>query len=234
MQTFLNNKIKLTLALFTIAAGTLLSSCLDNDGTDSSSIVSAVSVIHASPDSPGLEFVIDNQRVERFTYGDNYIPYFVAYSGNRFARVYEQGSFNRPLYEFELKLTNGKYYSVFIAGKKDELSSLILEDDLTSPGENATVRFVHLSPDAPALDFNISADSTLASNKKFKEHTGFQLVTPGTYNIVVKSYGSDESIFNEELTFKEGEIYTVWAKGLIDTEEDEQKFGVSIITHNVD
>jgi len=234
MQTFLNSKIKPAILLLMFVLSTVMSSCLDDGGPDSSSIVSAVSIIHASPNSPGFEFVIDNQRVERFTYGDNYIPYFVAYSGNRFARIYEQGSFNRPLYEFELRLVNGKYYSVFIAGEKDKLSSLVLEDDLTEPGENAAVRFVHLSPDAPALDFTITADSTIASNKKYKEYTGFQQVTPGTYNILVKSHGSENLIFNQELTFETGQIYTVWAKGLAKTEEEEQKFGVSVVTHNVD
>lgn len=233
MQRFLNIKIKLAILLSAFVATTTLSSCLDGGGPDSASIVSAVSVIHASPNSPVFEFVIDNQRVERFSYGDNYIPYFVAYSGNRYARVYEQGAFDRPLYEFELRLVNEKYYSVFIAGEKDSLSSLILEDDLSSTGENAGVRFVHLSPDAPALDFNITADSVLASNKKFKDYTSFQQIEPGTYNISLTSHGSDDLTFNEELTFKAGEIYTVWAKGLVTTEEEEQSFGVNIVTHNI-
>lgn len=234
MQTFLNIKIKLPILL--LALLTSFSSCLNDDGPDSSSIVSAVSVVHASPNSPIFEFVIDNQRVERFSYGDVYIPYFVAYSGNRLARVYEQNSFDRPVHEFELKLVNGNYYSVYIAGKKDKLSSLIVEDDLTSPGEKAKVRFIHLSPDAPALDFNISTDSTLASNKKYKEYTSFQEVTPGTYNITIKPHASASLnlIYNEELKFEAGKIYTVWAKGLVETEEENQAFGASVITHTID
>lgn len=234
MQLFSNNKIKLRALAMAFIASSSLTSCLDSSGPDSSSIVSAVSVIHASPNSPGFEFVVDNQRVERFSYGDNYIPYFVAYSGNRYARVYEQGSFNRPLYEFELRLINGKYYSVFITGDKDNLSSLILEDDLTSPGENANVRFVNVSPDAPALDFSVTSDSTLASNKKYKEYTSFQQVTPGTYNVLVKSHGNEDIVFNEEVQFKAGQIYTVWAKGFVETEAEDQAFGINVIRHVID
>src|SRR5690554_3973040 len=115
----------------------LLSSCLKDSGPDTGSIVSAITVVHGSPNSPALDFVLDNQRIldpngPEFTYGKQ-IPYFRAFSGSRLARIYEKNNFNSPLYGVELKLMSGNYYSLFIGGKEGSLTSLLIEDDLAKP-----------------------------------------------------------------------------------------------------
>lgn len=53
----------------------------------------------------------------------------------------------------------GKAYSLFLAPDQDPAirsTSLLLEDNLSAPAPgNAHVRFVHLCPDAPAVDFSL-------------------------------------------------------------------------------
>lgn len=226
-------KLSFTLLLFTV----LFSSCLKDSEREYNDtvIVSALTVINASPDTPPLDFVLDNQRVQKFSYPDEKINYFAAFSGKRSARLFETGQLNQPVHEFEIRLLQGKYYSLYITGTKDNLGSLLIEDDLRSPGkEYAKVRFINLSPDAPALDFKISGDSVLASQKRFKEYTGFQDVKAGNYSAVIKSSNGDIVNFPFDLQIKAGKIYTVWAKGLIESSNENEKFGYSLVNHNID
>lgn len=224
------------LLLFAIISFSL-SSCLKDSGPDTGSIVSAITVIHASPNSPAFDFVLDNQRIldpigPEFVYGKR-IPYFRAFSGSRLARVYEKNNFITPLHEVELKLISGNYYSLFIGGTKESLTSLIIEDDLTKPLEGkARIRFVNLSPDAPALDFDITENTTLASDKKFNEYTSFQEVDAGSYEASIKSHSGNSINLPVDLELEDGKIYTIWAKGLINTDVEEEEFGYETLTHN--
>lgn len=238
MKTAFKLKLsKASIIMFLLSAIISLSSCLKNSGPDTGSIVSALTVIHASPNSPAFDFVLDNQRIldpsgPEFVYGKR-IPYFRAFSGSRLARVYEKNNFISPLHEVELKLISGNYYSLFIGGKKESLTSLLIEDDLAKPLEGkAKIRFVNLSPDAPALDFNITANTTLASNKKFKEYTAFQEIDAGSYDASIKSHSGNSIDLPIDLELKDGKIYTIWAKGLITTDVEEEEFGYETLTNN--
>lgn len=237
MKHYLQNKLRnsfLVTAILFLTLSLSLSSCLKKSGPDSSSIVSALTVINASPDSPTLEFVLNNQRVHEFSYPDKRISYFTIFSGSHYARIYPAGNFTSHLYEVGVNLLPGKYYSLFIAGKTDNLTSLAIEDDMSFPESgNARIRFINLSSDAPALDFKLSTDSVIASNKKFKEYTSFQEVKAGQYNALIKSNIGNSINLPLELELKAGEIYTVWARGFVDTEVENQEFNYQVIVNNV-
>src|SRR5690606_22412752 len=125
-----HHSMKISVALLLVTL--FLSSCLkdsDREYSDST-IVSALTVVNASPGTPPLDFVLDNQRVQKFSYQNDKINYFAAFSGKRFARIFESGQSNQSLFEFEIRLLQGKYYSLFINGIKDDMGSLLIEDDL--------------------------------------------------------------------------------------------------------
>lgn len=226
---------KLTLLLL-LTVSFLTSSCLKDSGTDYSTIVSALTVVHASPNSSDFEFILDNQRSQQtISYPNKRLPYFPAYSGSRFVRIYETGNFNTPVYDVEIKLIQGKYYSLFIGGKSESLTSVLIEDDMTIPAQGkAKIRFINLSPDSDPLDFKLSGDNTIASNKKFKEYTGFQEVNVGNYTATIESHDGNEIELPLDLTIESGKIYTIWARGLVDTTVDEERFDYSVIVNNLD
>lgn len=224
-------KAILLLTIFSV----FLASCLKESGQDSGSIVSALTVIHASPNSPELEFVLDNQRVQTFTYADRNIDYFAAFSGSRVAKIFEANKFNTVLHQTTLKLMSGKYYSVFVTGKKDSLSSLVLEDNLSKPAPGkARIRFVHLSPDAPALDFSVGDDFTLASNIEYRRSTDYHEVDAETYSTRLKSHRGEVIDMEQEITLDPGKTYTFWVKGLLYTETETEALGYKLMVHEVD
>ena len=78
------------------------------------------------------------------------------------------------------------------------------------------MRFIHLSPDAPAVDIALTGGGVLFPNKAFREFTAFTPVDAGTINLEVRVAGTQTvALAIPGVTFDAGKIYTVWAKGLL-------------------
>lgn len=89
------------------------------------------------------------------------------------------------------------YYSVYLSGKVQAPDDLVTTDDLTRPaGVKAKIRFVHLSPDGPAVDF-AGAISTVAGprpiiigNRSYKTSSDFVSIDAGLYTFELRGAGS--------------------------------------------
>lgn len=237
------NRVFLTSMLF-IGLCTLLflSSCLKDSmlgpgsSPNSESVISGLSVIHASPDAPAFDFVLNGERIfpsdQSFT---KYISYSPLFAGKYQAKFYTHGTYTNAFYISNIMLAKGKYHSLFLAGlKTDSLTTLLLEDDLTQPREgNAKLRFVNLSPDAGALDIFIIAENPFASKKNFKGYTAFNEIEAGEYAATFKSSEGKPIHHTFNLKLQKGKIYTVWAKGLVGTTNDDQSFGNGLVIHDL-
>lgn len=69
----------------------------------------------------------------------------------------------------------------------------IVLTDLTNkvPFYSAEVRFVHASPDAPAVDIAVKNGPVLFSDVEFKESQGYIRVPQGTYDLEVRVAGTN-------------------------------------------
>jgi len=230
--------------LVLLAAVSILafSACLKDDGAVNQ--ISAVRALNAAPGSAQLDIGLDqnqlnydrqNMRTEDFAYGDT-LPYKNAWPGSRWVRVFETGSgaSTQPIAQGTVQFTPGKFYSLYVVGYED-IELMATEDDLSAPGAGkAKIRFIHLSPDAPALDFAIAGtDTPLAADKVFKEVEKFSTVDADeTYTFQIIEHSSGDVVHTFEFTPGSDMIYTVWAKGLFDNEGDAAlDFGHGIITH---
>lgn len=239
------NSVLRFLLLF-ISLYTLLSlfSCLKDNrfgpssSPNSESIISGLLIINGSPDAPAFDFVLNGEPIfpsnRAFT---KYTPYFPLYAGIYHARFYTHNTYSNAFYTTDINLARGKYQSLFLAGTvANSLSTLLIEDDLTKPkAGNAKVRFLNLSPDVGGLDFSIVEDSLLASKKEFKQYTDFYEIPMGDYHAKIKT--STNAFIQQNYTFQlkleEGKIYTVWAKGLVETTIEDQAFGNGLIIHDL-
>ncbi|MFC4777204.1 DUF4397 domain-containing protein [Paenibacillus sp. GCM10023252] len=80
------------------------------------------------------------------------------------------------------------------------------------PSTYASVRLLHASPDAPAVD--VYANGTLiASNIKYKDSTPYLMIPAGSYSIEIKPAGSQTAVLTKTVSFKEGTAYTAAAAG---------------------
>lgn len=219
-----------------------LSACLKDDGGVNQ--ISAVRALNAVPGSPKLDIGLDGNKLnydqntgrnEDFAYLDT-LPYKNAWPGNRLVRVFdpEDGPSAPPVVQGTVGFTPGKFYSLYVVGH-EAIELMATEDDLSAPAAGkAKLRFIHLSPDAPALDFGIAGEETLlATNKAFKSIEGFFAVDADeAHTFRITDHGSDDVLHAFEFTPKAGLIYTVWVRGLLEHEGSETlDFGHEIIIH---
>jgi hypothetical protein len=226
----MRSRISIIISAIFIALITLVSSCEKDDEKTYANLM----VVHASPDGPGVDLLIDDVKKNSaaLTYPNN-TGYLSLESGTRNIKVNLSGT-TTNIINGDLTVEKDKNYSLFAIDVVAKLSVLVLGDDLTPPpAGKAHVRFVHLSPDAPAVDIAIASSGTVVfGNTAFKGFTAFTSLNAGTYNLDVRLAGtSTVALVLPAITLQEGKIYTVFAKGLVQG-TGAQALGAEVIPNN--
>ncbi|MCB9089779.1 MAG: DUF4397 domain-containing protein [Calditrichae bacterium] len=176
-----------------------------------------VMVIHASPDAPGVDLLLDdavvNSAALEFPANTGYLE---VNPGTRNIKVNASGT-SQTVIEADLVFTADQNYSIFAVDVLSKITPLVFEDDLTAPAAGkAHVRFIHLSPDAPAVDITLTDGSVVFGNYEFKQATDFTPLDAATYNLQVRLAGTSTVVLDlPGIVLEDGKIYTVFAKGLV-------------------
>lgn len=220
-----------------LALGALLISC-DKDETPQA--MASVNVIHASPDAPGVDLLVDNLKVNttalNFSEATGYLKVFV---GTRNIKVNATGTATSVI-NTNLTFAADKYYSIFAYNQLSSIAALIVEDNLTLPSAGqAHIRFFHLSPNAPTVTVGTLSGTTFSpvfSGRSFETQAtasanqSFTPVAAGTYTFDVQANGTSVLTLSN-IVLQAGKIYTVFAKGLVNG-TGSQALGAQIVTHN--
>ena len=193
---------------------------------------SLVKVVHASPDAPGVDLLVDNTVAGTNLTFPNNTGYLTVNSGTRNVKVNVTGT-QTTVIEANVDFMQNKNYTVFAVNSVANIEPLLIEDDLTAPAQGkAHVRFIHLSPDAPAVDITLTDGTVVFGNKSFKEFTAFTPLDAGTYALQVRVAGTSTVALDlGNITVESGKIYTVFAKGFL-TGVGQQALGAEIIVNN--
>lgn len=236
---------KWVLAMAMVASGMLVGGCLKDDNHVYQ--VAAVRALNAIPGSEQLDVFLDQNKLnfnnetwqdEEFAYTDT-LPYKNAWPNNRMVSVVDPTDYPnaKPLVQKNVNFVPGKFYSLYVVGY-DDIEVLSTEDDLAEPAEGkAKIRFAHLSPDAPAVDFEVHAGSGenpwRVDDNAFKDITGFATVDGDiTYTINFIEHGTDVILHTFEFTPESDMIYTVWVGGLMgNTGDAALDFGHGVAIH---
>jgi hypothetical protein len=193
---------------------------------------SLVKVVHASPDAPGVDLLVDNTIAGTNLTFPNNTGYLTVNSGTRNVKVNVTGTSNTVI-EANLNLMANTNYSVFAVNSVSNIEAIVIEDDLSAPAQGkAHVRFIHLSPDAPAVDVTLSDGTIVFGNKKFKEFTAFTPLDAGSYDLEVREGNTSNVVLDlPVINLEAGKIYTVFAKGFL-SGSGAQQLGAEIIVNN--
>ena len=200
-----------------------------------------VLVTHASPDAPGVDLLVDNQKVNAsaLTF-PNSTGYLTVTAGTRNIKVNAAGT-TTTVINADVPFTKDKNFSLFAYNQLASIGAVLVEDDLTTPASGkAHVRFFHLSPGAPAVTVGVLAGSTFTpvfSNRAFETQAtatanqAFAPVDAGTYTFDVRVAGTTTSVLTlTGINLQAGKIYTVFARGIVGNTTS--PLGASIIAHN--
>jgi hypothetical protein len=203
---------------FSIAVMILLVSCLDDDENLVSEPVEVayVSIYHAAPDAPDFDIIVDGRVINSapFDYS-SYSGYLNFFTGNREIRFAARNADN-ALIDTTFNFEDEKAYSLFAINRLSKIEALLVEDSAATPAAgNAMVRFVHLSPDAPAFDIAIDGNETpLFTGKSFKQATDFKEIAADTYDFQVKAPGATDAVLSaQDVDILPGRFYTIVTRG---------------------
>jgi len=218
----------------------LSASLISCDKDETPQATASINVIHASPDAPGVDLLVDNVKVNaaalNFPEASGYLKVF---SGTRNIKVNATGT-NNSVINADLTFSADRYYSVYAYNRLASIAAIVVEDNLAMPAAGqAHIRFFHLSPNAPIVTVGTLSGATFTpvfSNRSFETQAtasanqNFTPVAAGTYTFDVQANGA--SVLNlPNIVLQAGKIYTVFAKGLVGG-TGSQVLGAQIVTHN--
>lgn len=229
---FKNMILFLTIMLF---AGFGFTGCSDDEDPISpapTTPTAKVMVVHASPDAPGVDLLVDNAVVGTNLTFPNSTGYLDVPAGTRNVKVNVTGT-QTTVIGADLNIAGNSAYSAFAVNTVANIEPLVLVDNLTAPASGkAHVRFIHLSPDAPAVDITLTDGTVVFSNVAFKGSVDFTPLDAGTYPLQVRVAGTSTVALDlGNITLDAGKIYTVFARGLL-SGSGNQALGAAIIVNN--
>jgi len=173
---------------------------IDAPGTGASTAdldpaVAEVRVAHLSPNAPNVDIYLDGASVTALTN----VPfqavsdYLSTRARTQNVQVFATGTTSNPVIDADVTLLPGRSYTIAATGLLSDIMPIVLEDDRTLPAAGQThVRFVHASPDAPAVDVQVAnGGPKLFTDTPFRQFAGYAPVGAGTYDLEVRVTSND-------------------------------------------
>lgn len=218
-------------ALFALMCFLLLQSCKKETMPESQ--ITYVNITNASPTVGTYNFYINNNKINTgaLPFGGN-MSYLTIQPGEHTLKLTTESS-TESLLTKKLVFENTKAYSLFFINQGANLDYLLVPDDLKNPAEDkALIRFINLSPDAPALNLAIKEGNNLFTDKAYKAVSDYSEVEAKVYILQIKDKASGEvkkEVANIDL--KKGKTYTIIARGMLTPGEAQQPFGLQVIAN---
>lgn len=179
--------------------------------------VGYVRVIHTVPNAPNVDIYADDELIiENLAFGDftNYLP---VQEGTYRISLYVTGTQDSPIIANMLPVQGDSMLTVAAVGMPDEIGLLSITDANAEkiPGK-AMVRFMHLSPDAPAVDITLPDGTVIFHNVAFKQVTPYIAADPMDLTLQVRAVGGTEAVLEiPQVPLSVDEYNTIYALGLL-------------------
>jgi hypothetical protein len=188
----------------------LATSALAADG------MARVRVVHASPDAPAVDVWVNGAVAFSNAPFKGITPYAELAPGSYQVQVSPTGATEPVVIDATLDLAADRDYTVVAVGQLANIEPLVLVDNNSAPAAGkAHVRFVHASPDAPAVDIAVTGGPVLFSNVPFKGTGDYLPVDAGTYDLEARIAGTNTVALSVPgVALEDGKVYTIFAMGL--------------------
>lgn len=186
-------QVKLVAAL----VGALAVTACDDDDPISPSTTALVRVVHASPDAPNVDVLVDGAAVLTNVPFKAASDYLSVPTGNRNLRIRAAGT-STVVIDQNASVIAGGTYTILATGRVASIAPLVLQDNLANPAAgNIKLRLVHASPTAGNVDIYVTApDASIATtaptlaNVAFRAASSYLEVPAGTYRVRITPTGT--------------------------------------------
>jgi hypothetical protein len=174
-----------------------------------------VRFVHASPDAPAVNILIDGQPIaEGVAFGTATEYATLSPGDHQFQVVPADGG--APVIDQTITLGGWASYILAATGRMADLQLQFNEVDVsqTAPGQ-ARLRVLNAVPDAQTVGFGVAgSEQQMVDGVGFGTVSGYQNVTPGTYDLELRASDSGETlVLAPGVRIDAGQVYDVVALG---------------------
>jgi hypothetical protein len=206
-------------ALLGVAAAVMLSACDDDDNPTANGPATEsalVRVAHLSPDAPAVDVWVDGSLALEDVEFRDFSGYLELSEGMHEVVVVAANTTTPAVIDAAVNVEGGIAYTVAATGllADSSIAPAVFEDDLEPTPGKAELRFVHASPDAPAVDITLLDGTPLFSDVSFGSAGMPVPVDAGAYSVQVRVAGTTTVALSfADVPVSAGMNYTVYAVG---------------------
>lgn len=189
-----------------------------------------VRVVHASPDAPAVDVLVENETVvANASFGDA-TDYLELTAGTYNVTITAADDPDTVVFDDQVTFDARSATTVAATGEITENAStsflpVSFGDDALAVGENeSAVGVVHLSPDAPAVDVTVGEGNStvvLADNVTFRNASSYVTVPAGNYTVDIRAAtpaNNGTVVTSVNVSLAGGTVYSAMAVGYLDPE----------------
>jgi hypothetical protein len=174
-----------------------------------------VRIVHASPDSPAVDVLVDGQPAAQGLAPGTATEYLPLPAGDHQVQVVPAGgSPAEAVLEQTVTLEGGTAHVLAAVGPAGQLQLQNYDvnlDAIENAGQ-ARVRVIHAVPAAPAVDVAIAGGDPIVEGVEFPNASDYANVDAGTYDLEVRNGENDEVLASAPgIAFEAGQAYDVVA-----------------------
>jgi len=185
--------LRRVLATLIVAVAPLtLAGCSDSSTSPNGSGTSLIRIAHLSPDAPAVDVRFNGAYLVQGAPFQAVTGYLPVPAGEARIQVSPAGATQPVVIDATVTLSPNTAYTVAATGLlgANDLRPIVLVDDRSTSGSQARVRFVHVSPDAPAVDVAVTGGPVVHGNVAFRQNSDYAGVPGGTYDLEVRVAGT--------------------------------------------
>lgn len=213
-----------------------LTSCLNDNDVAAVPDAGYISIYNGAPNSPGMMISTDvntiNQLPLNYSQTIGYKSFFPGKRPFYFSELYSASR----LFEEEFTVKIDSVYSMFIINDDTSFDAILIDDDWEEPvADEAQMRFVHLSPNAGAVNVIMDkVEAPLYANTEFKGNSGFEKLTRDVHDFYVTSVATGDTLATaKDINLGGNRVYTLILKGYNETTDNTKKLDLQILTNYI-
>lgn len=224
------SSVRLYTYLFLAAFSVLsLGSC--KKGDEPVADKSYLRIINASPTAATYNVYIADKMANTVPLPFGGTVSYIQAEPDKYTLKFTTASDMQSLLTKSIDLSKNLVYSYYLIDKTPNLDGLLVTDDMSMASQDKTfVKFINLSPDAPALDLKIKDGASITTGKTYKTSSTFAGFEAKTYTLEIKdsATGAVKATLTD-VPLAAGRFYTIMARGLLTPGNNEQSFSAQSI-----
>ena len=174
-----------------------------------------VRVVHASPDAPAIDILVDGQPLAQGVAFGSASEYAALSPGDHQVQVVPTDG-GAPIIDQTATFDGWTSNILAVVGQLANIQLLTNTVDISEiDAGQARLRVVNAVPDAPAIDMGVSGtDDPMVDGVQFPNPSDYQNVNPGTYDLDVRNSDSGETLLAAPgIQIEAGQVYDLFALG---------------------